>query len=266
MSTSEEIHADCKELDAELDRRSGELSEQALDHLRQCERCRRLYDFLSQQVPPFAPSSALSDSIEKRLKNSLGPVVLQPAPRVLAARFLIVFLLFGAPAIAMMGATGLHAMTSLQLVTMVAVLGLGAALVSLSLAWQMTPGSLHRVPAAAAVLGLATGFLLSTAILFPWLAPEAFLSRGWTCLRAGLLLALPAGGLFWLLARRGSAFALGTLGATLGALAGLLGTFVLQFHCDHQDASHLLVWHGSILILPALLGILATRGAILRIR
>jgi hypothetical protein len=54
------------------------------------------------------------------------------------------------------------------------------------------------------------------------------------------------------------------LGATLGAIAGFLGAFVLQFHCNIQDAGHLLVWHGGILIISIGLGILAA-GAVERL-
>lgn len=52
-------------------------------------------------------------------------------------------------------------------------------------------------------------------------------------------------------------------GGTLGATAGLLGLTVLQFRCIHQDALHLIVWHGSVLVLAtatrALVALLAKR-------
>jgi hypothetical protein len=265
MSMPADISMECRLIDAELDRGFGagapeerplNLSQQALEHLRNCGRCRRLYQWLVEGLSPAEASPAVCAKIQSQLKESLRPVTPQPAPGVLAAQFLLVFLLFASPAVGMLGASGLREMGLAQLIGIGAVLILGAALLSLSLAWQMTPGSLHRVPAKAAILTLAAGFLLGITILFPWHTPEAFLTRGWSCLKAGLLMAIPAAVLFWLLVRRGHALATGALGGTLGAIAGLLGTTVLQLTCDRQDAGHLLVWHGGVLVVSIGVGIL----------
>lgn len=265
MKMAADISTDCKVIDAELDRgfaagTPGEpsltLSPQALEHLRNCDRCRLLYQWFTQGAPPLESSPAVYEKIQNHLKRSLTPVSPQPALPVLATQFLVVFLLFASPAIGMLGTAGLHEMRLIQLIGIGSVLVFGAALLSLSLAWQMTPGSLHRVPARVAVLTLAAGFLVGIAILFPWHAPEAFLVRGWSCLKAGLLMAIPAALLFWMLVRRGHAMATGALGGTLGAIAGLLGASVLQLTCARQDASHLLVWHGGVLVVSIGLGML----------
>ena len=58
----------------------------------------------------------------------------------------------------------------------------------------------------------------------------------------------------WLIVRRGAPLAVGTLGATIGAAAGLLGVTVLQFRCPLQEAPHLLVWHGGVLVLATVAG------------
>jgi hypothetical protein len=47
----------------------------------------------------------------------------------------------------------------------------------------------------------------------------------------------------------------GTLGGTLGAIVGLLSATVLQFTCSLQEASHLLVWHGGVLLASTALGV-----------
>ena len=105
----------------------------------------------------------------------------------------------------MHGVAGLHEMRLVQLIGIGSVLVFGAAHLSLSLAWQMMPGSLHRVAARVAVVTLAAGFLVGIAIFFSWRALEAFLLRGWSCLKAGILLAISAASLFGLLVRRGHA-------------------------------------------------------------
>jgi hypothetical protein len=50
------------------------------------------------------------------------------------------------------------------------------------------------------------------------------------------------------------------LGATLGATAGLLGVIVLQLQCPHQEALHLVAWHGGVLILATGAGIIIGRA------
>jgi len=268
MRTSEQISTDCKVIDGELDRaldasavrRTWRLSEEALEHLGKCERCRRLYEWFAKGLPVRETSPDVYESVQIELKRSLRPISAQPTPRVLAAQFLVVFFLFALPAIVMMGPAGLHEMTPIQLMGMLAVLVFGAGLLSLSLAWQMTPGSLHRVPPRMVILSLAAGFLLGVAILFPWHNSEAFLIQGLPCLKRGVLLAFPSALLFWLLMRRGRTLGAVTAGATLGAIAGLVGVSVLQLTCNRQEANHLLVWHGGVLIVSIGLGVFAAKA------
>lgn len=264
---------DCRRIDVELDRVLSQPasarrspgagiapSESALAHLRECERCRQLYQWLLAESLPPEPAPGAIDSIQARLKQSLAPVKPQASPRMLAARFLLLFLTLSALVIGMMGTGGLHAMNWTQLVGISAVLVCGAALLSFSLAWQMSPGSLYRESPGVAVLAAAGGFLAATSVLFPWREQQAFVELGRPCLVEGLLVAAPASFLFWILARRGYVRAGGSLGATLGAIAGLIGASVFQFVCKRQDAAHLTVWHGGIVICSLLLGIFITRS------
>ncbi|MGH9647372.1 MAG: NrsF family protein, partial [Bryobacteraceae bacterium] len=129
-------------------------------------------------------------------------------------------------------------------------------LLALSLAWQMTPGSLRRIPEWASVGILATGLLIGMVLLFPWTMPDAFAVRGLRCLRAGLILAVPASLVFGFLVRRGAPLGPRSMGGTLGAIAGLLGVTMLQYTCDLQNIGHLVVWHGGVLVLSTLAGAL----------
>jgi hypothetical protein len=74
-------------------------------------------------------------------------------------------------------------------------------------------------------------------------------------------LAVPAAGLFWLLLRGGAPLNLTTLGATLGAIAGLLSVTMLQFTCNLQGIGHLLTWHGGVLVISTIAGSLIGRYA-----
>ncbi len=258
-----ELTADCRLVDAELDERFGSdtptLSGEAQRHLQECARCRSLWNWIDASAPRSDLSPALQNEIESQLKRSLKPVKARPSIRTLATQFAAAFLLFVSPGIVMMGAAGFHEAGVPQVIGITLVLALAVALLSLSLAWQITPGSLHRVPPKTAPILLSAGFLLGIALLFPWSAPEAFLARGWPCLKMGLLAAIPAAVLFWVLARRGAPVAMGTLGGTLGGIAGLLGATILQFACSRQDAGHLLVWHGGILLVSIAVGVLVAR-------
>ena len=264
MNMPPELTADCRLVDRELDRqlgtRSSAISTQARRHLGECERCRNLYQWMTEEFVPAPGSAELYSKIQSRLRSSLKPVKPQASTRAVAARSWLLFLLFAFPAIAMMGLAGLRQMDLFQMAGITVVLVLGGVVVSLSLAWQMTPGSLHRIPGKVAVRVLIAGFLLATSLLFPWHAPEAFFARGWHCFRVGMAMAVPAAFLFWRLVRRGAALAITSLGGTLGAIAGLLSATVLQFTCSRQDAGHLLAWHGGVLVASSLMGILVAQA------
>ena len=259
MNTPTGLTTDCASVDRELDTQFGarELgpSNEARQHFQECERCRRLYQWMTEKPIPADGSPELYRKIQSSLQPSLKPVAPQGSPRSLAARFCTVFLLFALPAIGMMGIAGLRQMDLLQMIGITVVLVVGGMLLSLSLAWQMTPGSLQQIPTKVAVPALAAGFLLGTALLFPWHAPETFFVPGWHCFKVGIAMAVPVSFLFWLLARRGAPLAIGSLGGTLGAIAGLFGATVLQFTCSRQEAGHLLVWHGGVLVASILMGV-----------
>ncbi len=208
----------------------------------------------------LAPSSELSPDLHRKISGaltaSLQPVKPMPAARVLTGQFASIFLVFAAALIAMMGVTGFRALHAWQALGIVAVLAVGVSLFSLTLAWQIRPGSLQKIPAKLSWAYFGVGFLTGAALLFPWRGAEAFVSRGWPCLLTGSAVAIPGGVLFWLLTRRGVPLSAGAFGGTLGAIAGLLGLTVLQFHCLYQNAAHLLVWHGGILVLSITTGLL----------
>jgi len=208
----------------------------------------------------LAPSLELSPDLHRKISGaltaSLQPVKPMPAARVLAGQFAAIFVVFAAALIAMMGVTGFRTLRAWQALGIVVILAVGVSLFSLTLAWQIRPGSLQKIPAKLSWAYFGVGFLTGAALLFPWRGAEAFVSRGWPCLLTGSAVAIPGGVLFWLLTRRGVPLSAGAFGGTLGAIAGLLGLTVLQFHCLYQNAAHLLVWHGGILVLSITTGLL----------
>jgi hypothetical protein len=209
------------------------------------------------------PAPELSPDFRHKLSGALGaslqPVKPLPSARVLTIQFASVFLLFAAALIATMGVAGFRTLQAWQALGILVILAVGVSLLSLVLAWQIRPGSLQKLPATLCWASFGIGFLTGAALLFPWRESEAFASQGWPCLLTGSAVAIPGGVLFWLLTRRGVPLSAVTFGGTLGAIAGLLGLTVLQFRCIHQDAAHILVWHGGVLLVSIVAGILLAR-------
>jgi hypothetical protein len=208
----------------------------------------------------LAPAPELSPDLRRKisgaLADSLQPVKPIPSAGVLAGQFAAVFLVFAAALVAVMGVTGFRTLDAWQALGILTILAAAVSLLSLVLAWQIRPGSLRKISAKLSWACFVLGFLTGAALLFPWRGAEAFVSRGWPCLLTGSAVAIPGAILFWLLTRRGVPLSARTFGGTLGAIAGLLGVTVLQFRCLYQDAAHLLIWHGGILVLSITVGVL----------
>jgi Negative regulator of sigma F len=211
----------------------------------------------------LSPTPDLSPDLHRKISGaltaSLQPVKPLPAAGVLAGQFASIFLVFAAALIAIMGVTGFRTLDAWQALGILAILAVGVSLLSLVLAWQIRPGSQQKVPAKLSWACFGVGFLTGAALLFPWRGAEAFVSRGWPCLLAGSAVAIPGGILFWLITRRGVPLSADAFGGTLGAIAGLLGLTVLQFRCLYQDAAHLMVWHGGVLVVSIAAGVLVAR-------
>jgi hypothetical protein len=177
----------------------------------------------------------------------------------MAIQFLFLYVASVFSTIAILGFGGFHRMNSLQFTVVTAVLIGAIALLSASLARQMIPGTLQRFRTGVVFALLAAALVAGIALLFPWPAPVAFVARGWPCSMTGSMVAVLVGLEFWLLARRGAPLSAGALGGTIGAIAGLSAVTTLQFSCSRQEASHILVWHGGVLVISIIGGIVIAR-------
>ena len=215
---------------------------------------RTLYSYLAEDFPADTVSRDVEHQIVQTIQGSLKPVSQLRSTAAVAAQLMIVFILISAAVVSRMKVVGFEVMSWPQLIGITTILSSGVVLLALSLAWQMRPGSLRRIPEWASVGILAAGLVVGIVLLFPWKTPDAFVVRGWRCLRTGLMLAVPVSLVFGFLVRRGAPLSLRLLGGTLGAIAGLVAVTVLQYTCDLQDIGHLLVWHGGVLVLSTLAG------------
>ena len=197
----------------------------------------------SQSGAPLRPE--IQRKLRSTLTASLVPVRPLPSQGWLVLVFLGLFAACAAGLIAILDKAGFHLMTGAQIVWMTAILTSGGILFSLTLAWQMVPGSHQGFRFSFALPLSCFGVIGGIALLFPWRTSRAFVSEGWPCAVMELTIAVPATAVFWLLARRGALFASAGVGATLAGLAVVLALTPLQFQCMFQQAPHLLVWHAG---------------------
>jgi hypothetical protein len=254
----------CRRIDAEFDRRfdvsAPEVSADARKHLASCARCRSLYRWIAEQPAVTGVSSELSRRIRSQLAASLTPVKPAVSIGVCVLRFLAIFLAFAAGLVVTMGAAGLGRMSTGQFLGSGLLLAAGAILFSLSLARQMAPGSRRGIATWVAMALFGSTALCGITLLFPWREPGASIGLSWQCSLREVAIATPAAALLWLLLRRSApALSPTALGASVGAMAGLLAVTVLQFGCVYQQALHLLLWHWSVLAIAAGAGALLGR-------
>jgi hypothetical protein len=247
---------ECKQIDTVLDSQGALLSDEDMQHLDECPNCRTLYDWASAGSRATSISPALSQRIAHSLGVSLRPVKPLGARWVLIAEFIVLFVVLSAILTAVMGTAGIARASLTQVIAIGVLLTIGVYVFSMMLANQMRPGSYQPVswPVVLAAIGLA--LLTSMGLLFPWAAGPRFVSEGLPCLVSGVAIAVPAAAILWLAVRRGAALSMIAMGGTLGGTAGLVGVTVLQVKCPHQEATHLLAWHWSVLLIAVGAGLL----------
>jgi len=248
---------ECTQIDTVLDGQGGWPPAEARQHLDQCPRCRTLYTWMMEDSLTVRISPALHQRIARPLLTSLRPVKPLPALRASITQIIVLFVVFSSALVTVMGTAGIARASLLQVVGIGVLIATGVYLFSVMLARQMRPGSYQPVPAHTVLAAFGLGLLTAMGVLFPWGAAPRFVAQGWPCLLGGMSVAIPAAALLWLIVRRGAPLSMRTMGATLGATAGLLGVTVLQVKCPHQEALHLLVWHGSVLVIVTGAGWLA---------
>jgi hypothetical protein len=223
-------------------------------HIEECSECRSLYGWMA--AAPAGPeiSSESASRIARSLTASLRPTRPLASHRIIISRLLLLIAVAALALTGIMGTAGFERMRLAQILSMSVLLTAGAFLFSVSLSWQIRPGSYQRLPAAAILAAFGVGVLAGISLFFPWQASHAFLAQGMPCLIGGTIMAVTAAVLLWLVVRHGAPLSIPTFGATLGATAGLLALTVLQIQCPFQEASHLLFFHGGAVVLSTLGG------------
>jgi negative regulator of sigma F NrsF-like protein len=196
---------------------------------------------------------ALLERISRRIVPNLRAV------RPLAARLLAVQLIAIAAAVAFAGASqigfyAIHRLTDGQTAMIFPGLAILIWLAAAAATAAMIPGARQRLRPLP-LMALACAALLAIfALIFRDYSTARFLRQGIACLKAGLMDALPAGLVAWLVLRRGFAVDSAAAGAATGALAGLAGVLMLELHCPIFKAPHVMVWHTAVIPVSGAVG------------
>jgi hypothetical protein len=234
---------------------------EAVAHLDECERCSEIYRWMHEDRTGDSVPADLEERLRGRLCASLRPVRPLPPGWILAVCFAGVFGFLTALFLAYSGWAGVGNMSLTQALVVGAVLSFSAIFLSISLSWQMIPGTFQKVPAPALIGVFGAGFFAVVGTLFTWESPVELLGAGWGCTLHGLYVAIPVAGLLLLLASRGAPLSYSMLGSSLGATSGVLAVTVLQFSCPNQHAGHLLLWHGGVVLICVMAGYIFGRIA-----
>jgi hypothetical protein len=194
--------------------------------------------------------------IGESIKPSLRPVRPLPPTWVLTCGLVLVCAAVSILGAARAGFFGFEKMDFLDRSVLFSELVLLIGMAGVAFVDEMIPGS-RRSIAPGAILGLGSAALLTAfALIFRDYRSEDFVSVGIKCLLTGLLHAIPAALLSWLVVRRGFATKPISAGLVAGTLGGLAGVGMLELHCPNFEAAHILVWHTAVMPLSGALGAL----------
>ncbi len=245
-------------------RTGTELSAEAQEHIQNCAECRALVSSVDSADAQSTVGTALLGRIRASVLSSAGPV----RPLAPTAVFALVFIiLFGAIAFAgalRLGIHGLPALSVVQRIVIFTVLLALAVLTAFTAARSMRPGARTLSGGVVLIITLVAAEAVFFSVFHNYTVGR-FFHWGSGCLRSGLLCAVPAALLIWLLVRRGYILAPISTGAAIGALAGMAGLTALELHCPILTIPHVAIWHAGVLVISiamgALIGWLARLGS-----
>jgi hypothetical protein len=200
------------------------------------------------------PDSARLARIRESLAASAAPVRRLPSNVILivssVAVFLVLTILFAAPA----GFQGFARMSvAARLIEYAVILVLAIALAATVVA-QMVPGSRHLWSPSLCICLALVILSVAAVFLFPDFGMDGFVHHGIPCLRYGILCAIPAGGLTWVLMRTGFAADPVRAAIAAGGFSGLVGFGALALHCPIFNAAHIVAWHAGAVAVASVAG------------
>jgi hypothetical protein len=206
----------------------------------------------------------------KRVAESMQPSMrrVRPLPRtwVLAGELVLICATVALAGAERAGFNGFEKMDLLERALIFSTLGVLACVAGTEFVNEMIPGSRRRISAGGVLGWGSVALVVVFALLFHDYHTEHFVPVGLLCLATGVLHAIPAGLLSWLVLRRGFAVNFESAGLVAGTLAGLAGVGLLELHCPNFQAAHILVWHTAVLVVSGALGALVGKALRFRVR
>jgi hypothetical protein len=205
----------------------------------------------------------------KRVADSIQPSMrrVRPLPRtwLLAAALVLICAAVALAGAERAGFNGFEKMDLLERALIFSTLGVLAWAAGTEFVNEMIPGSRRKISAGGLLGWGSVALVVVFALLFHDYHTEHFVQVGLLCLVTGVLHAIPAGLLSWLVLRRGFAVNFESAGLVAGTLAGLAGVGLLELHCPNFQATHILVWHTAVLVVSGALGALVGRALRFRV-
>ncbi len=210
---------------------------------------------------PEGPGDEMLGRIAESIAGSMRPVRPLPPQWMLSGGVALICALVALAGAAGMGFAGIAKMSALERGAVFSALGILVLAAAVELVSAMIPGSRRRF--SSGVLLMVTAFCLAMvlALCFRDYRTTHFIHAGLVCLGIGMLHAMVAGLLSWVVLRRGFAVDAVSAGLAAGTLAGLAGVGMLELHCPNFQAAHVLVWHLGVVLVSAGLGALSGRVA-----
>ena len=213
---------------------------------------------------PHQVDAALLKRVADSVSSQLQPVRPLPPTWVLTSGLVLACAGVGFAGAARAGFYGIEKLSPIFPVLILLTLGILVWVTGGELVAEMTPGSRHRLSPGALLTLVGAALLGLFALLFRDYRTDHFVSAGIVCLLTGLLHALPAAIISYLLLLRGLAVNPVSAGLVGGVLAGLAGVTMLELHCSNFQALHVLIWHTAVVPVSGIAG--AALGWALRSR
>jgi hypothetical protein len=215
---------------------------------------REIDDLLNGAKVPEGPGAETLGRIAESIAGSMRPVRPLPPQWMLASGAALTCALVALAGATAMGFSGIAKMSLLERVTVFSSLGILVLAAAVELVSARIPGSRRRFSSGVLLSVTSLGLAAVLALCFRDYQTTHFVHAGLVCLGIGLLHAILAGLLTWLVLRRGFAVDAVSAGLAAGTLAGLAGVGMLELHCPNFQAAHVLVWHLGVLLVSAGLG------------
>jgi hypothetical protein len=199
------------------------------------------------------PDPNTIENAKAAIPRSFEPVSPLAPARFFVSLFMLLFVAVAAGGAAVLGMRGFPVLSWTQRVVISGVLLATAGIAAVASTREISPAGARRMARSAFVL---TALILAVAFagLFHDYDASRFVTEGVPCLTAGLLFALPAALVIWLLLRRGFVLDWRAAGIAAGTLAGLSGIGVLEVHCPILKAPHVMFWHLAVVLVSGVAG------------